>query len=621
VTSGAATDAGEDAGDDTHDRSPVQRYIDGLHRAHRGIRSGEVASYIPELGTADPDWFAIAIATMDGQVYATGDTDVAFTIQSISKPFVYGMALDDRGVDFVLERVGVEPTGDPFNSIAVDEASNRPFNPMVNAGAIATSALVRGATADAQWNRIQSGFAAVTGRPLTVDDRVFASESATGDRNRAIAYLMRNFGMIDGDVEEVLDLYFRQCSLLVTCSDLAVAAATLAAGGRNPVTGQRALSPTHVAHVLSVMQTCGMYDFAGSWTYDVGLPAKSGVAGGVIAVLPGQLGIAVFSPPLDARGNSVRGIEVCRRIVRDFDLHPFRTKEVTDPGVIGRRYDGRSVRSSRTLTVAECDAVDREGCRLEVFELQGRLVFAEAEAMLRTVLAVPASVDTVVLEGHRLAGVDPPAVPLLHGLARALRASGQSLALACFPPSDDSGKALVLDADRFPDLDAALEWWEDQVLDAALGPRDALVLPLEAQELLRGLSATVVAAIEAVCTVRELDRGAVLAREGDEAHAVYFLLSGRIGVRLRLDDGAHGGRLAAFGPGVAVGESALLESSTRSADLVVERPSIVAELRVDDLHVVEREHPGARATIYANLAQTLSDRLRRANQRIRALEQ
>jgi CRP-like cAMP-binding protein len=146
------------------------------------------------------------------------------------------------------------------------------------------------------------------------------------------------------------------------------------------------------------------------------------------------------------------------------------------------------------------------------------------------------------------------------------------------------------------------------------------VLPLGAQELLRGLSAPIVAAIEAVCTVHELDRGAVLAREGDDAHTVYFVLAGRIGVRLRLD-GAHGGRLAAFGAGVAVGESALLESATRSADLVVERPSIVAELRVDDLHAVEREHPGARATIYANLAQTLSDRLRRANQRIRALEQ
>ena len=315
--------------DATRERSPVQQYIDRLYRAHRHLGGGDVATYIPELGKADPDWFAIAIATMDGQVYAAGDLDVQFTIQSISKPFVYGIALDDRGTEFVLERVGVEPTGDPFNSITVDEESNRPFNPMVNAGAIATTGLLRGATAEAQWQRIASGFAAFTGSPMTVDESVFHSENATGDRNRAIAYLMRNFGMIDGDVDDVLELYFRQCSLLVTATDLAIAAATLAAGGRNPVTGQRALKEHHVANVLSVMQTCGMYDFAGSWTYDVGLPAKSGVSGGVIAVLPGQLGIAVFSPPLDKRGNSVRGIEVCRRIVRDFDLPPFRTHEAT----------------------------------------------------------------------------------------------------------------------------------------------------------------------------------------------------------------------------------------------------------------------------------------------------
>ena len=609
------------SGETTTDRSPVQQYIDRLHLAHRGVDAGDVATYIPELGKADPSWFSIAIATMDGQVYETGHTDVEFTIQSISKPFVYGMALDDRGADFVLDRVGVEPTGDPFNAIAVDEESNRPFNPMVNAGAIATTGLVRGATADAQWARIMSGFAAFTGHAMTVDGSVFRSESMTGDRNRAIAYLMRNFGMIDGDVDEVLDLYFRQCSLLVTCRDLAVAAATLAAGGRNPVTGQRALGEAHVTNVLSVMQTCGMYDFAGSWTYDVGLPAKSGVSGGVIAVLPGQLGIAVFSPPLDKRGNSVRGIEVCRRIVRDFDLHPFRTHEATDTAVIGRRYDGRSVRSTRTLTLAECDTIELEGRRLEVFELQGRLVFADAERMLRTVLAVPATVGTVVLEGHRLSGIDPPAVPLLHGLARSMQGSGQTLVLADFPPTDDTGKALVLDAERFPDLDTALEWWEDRILSEQLGPRDEVTLPLVDQELLRGLSSDAVAAVEAVMTIENLDAGAVLAREGEDADSVYFLLSGRVSVWLTIDDQRHGRRLASFGPGVAVGEMALLHAATRSADLVLEQASTVAELRVEDLDSLDREFPGFKATVYANLAHSLSDRLRRANGRIRALEQ
>ncbi len=398
---------------------------------------------------------------------------------------------------------------------------------------------------------------------MTVDEDVFRSENETGDRNRAIAYLMRNFGMIDGDVDEVLDLYFRQCSLLVSCRDLAVAAATLAAGGRNPVTGQRALSEAHVSNVLSVMQTCGMYDFAGSWTYDVGLPAKSGVSGGVIAVLPGQLGIAVFSPPLDRRGNSVRGIEVCRRIVRDFDLHPLRTHEATETAVIGRRYDGRSVRSTRILALSECDTIEAQGPRLEVFELQGRLVFADTERMLRAVLDVPPSVDTVILEGHRLAGVDPPAVPLLHGLARSLRASGQTLVLASFPPTDDTGKALVLDAERIPDLDAALEWWEDRILAEVLGPRDDLVLPLADQELLRDLTDAEVASLEAAMTIKTYAPGEVLAREGEDADSVFFLLSGRVSVWLRTDDQRHHGRrLASFGAGVAVGEMALLDAAT-----------------------------------------------------------
>jgi len=603
------------------DRSPVQQYLDRLHRTHRGISGGDVATYIPELGKADPDWFAIALATVDGEVYVTGDADLLFTIQSISKPFVYGMALEDCGVETVLEHVGVEPTGDPFNSIAVDEESNRPFNPMVNAGAIATTALVRGSSTGSKWARIVSGFAAFTGHPMTVDEDVFQSESTTGDRNRAIAYLMRNFGMIDGNVDEVLDLYFRQCSLLVSCRDLAVAAATLAAGGRNPVTGQRALAEANVPNVLSVMQTCGMYNFAGSWTYDVGLPAKSGVSGGVMAVLPGQLGIAVFSPPLDRRGNSVRGVEVCRRLVRDFALHPYRAQVVSETSVVGRRYTGHSVRSTRILTVEECEAVDAHGDRLQVLELQGSLYFSDTEKVVRAILEVPSSVDTIMLEGHRLAGIDPPAVVLIHGLAKAVQQAGQTLVLVNFPPVDDSGKALVFDADRFPDLDTALEWWEDAILAEVLGARDDVMLPLAAQELLRGLPDDAVTALEAATTPRDLPESTVLAREGDPAESVYFLLSGRVSVWLRNADRARGQRVASFGPGVAVGELALLDAGARSADLVLEAPSRVAELRVDALDPLDREFPGLKATVYANLAHSLSDRLRRANGRIRALEQ
>ena len=278
-------------------RSPFADDVGAIHAMFAELRSGAVADYIPQLGTADPELFGVAIATVDGAVHTAGDVDHPFTIQSISKAFVYGLALEDHGRDAVLARVGVEPTGDAFNSIMIDEVSLRPFNPMVNAGAIATTGLLRGEDGLA---RILDTFGRYAGRPLAVDEDVYRSERDTGHRNRAIAHLLRNFAVIGDDPERVLDLYFHQCAIAVTCRDLAMVGATLANKGVNPVTGERAVDERYVASVLSVMATCGMYDFAGQWLYDVGLPAKSGVAGGILAVLPGQLGIGTYSPPLDA---------------------------------------------------------------------------------------------------------------------------------------------------------------------------------------------------------------------------------------------------------------------------------------------------------------------------------
>ncbi len=292
------------------ERSPVLEHLRQLLHEYSSLDEGEVATYIPELGRADPSWFGIVVATTDGHVYEVGDTALDFTIQSISKPFVFGMALEDCGRDAVLEKVGVEPSGNPFNAIVVDDR-NRPFNPMVNAGAIVATGLIDPGFAKTRMHRIMSTFGKYAGRELSLDEKVYRSESATGDRNRSIAWLMRSFGALDGDVEAIVDDYFRQCSVLVNCRDLATMAATLANKGVNPVTGEHALDARYVENVLSVMSTCGMYDYAGEWVYTVGLPAKSGVAGGVIAVLPGQLGIGVFSPRLDERGNSARVASAC----------------------------------------------------------------------------------------------------------------------------------------------------------------------------------------------------------------------------------------------------------------------------------------------------------------------
>ena len=312
----------------------VNRRLDELYRRHLSLHDDEVVSYYTSgLGHNEPDLmaeaeqkpFAICLASVDGEVFHAGDHYRPFALQSISKVFVYGLALEACGRNRVLERVGVEPSGDAFNSIVFDELNNRPHNPMVNAGALATTYLVEGAyTVGQALERILDVLRRYAGnQSLEVDEGTFESEMRSADRNRATAYLMRSDGMLKGDVEAILALYLQQCSVRVTCRDLAVMAATLANGGANPATGERALASGHVRDVLSVMHTCGMYDFAGQWAYRVGIPAKSGVSGGVMAVVPGKLGIAIFSPGLDAYGNSVRGTAVCEEISERLGLHVF----------------------------------------------------------------------------------------------------------------------------------------------------------------------------------------------------------------------------------------------------------------------------------------------------------
>ncbi|TVQ11118.1 MAG: glutaminase A [Leptolyngbya sp. DLM2.Bin27] len=304
--------------------SQVQAFLDQLYHELKGVSAGQVASYIPELARANPDWFGISIVTLDGHTYEVGDVAQKFTIQSISKVFVYGMALEDYGRDQLLKKVGVEPTGDPFNSlIRLDEDSKRPENPMVNAGAIATTGLITGADLADRLNRMLAMFQRYVGNEVFVDVSTFISERSTGHRNRAMAHLMLNFGMIDQPIEDALDLYFQQCSVLVTAHDLAVMAATLANQGVNPITGERAVGANHVRDILSVMYTCGMYNFAGEWAFRVGIPAKSGVSGGILAVVPNRAGIAVFSPLLDGHGNSVRGLKVFEALSRQYGFHLF----------------------------------------------------------------------------------------------------------------------------------------------------------------------------------------------------------------------------------------------------------------------------------------------------------
>jgi glutaminase len=595
-------------------RSPVLEYLGNLLEEYRSLDEGEVATYIPELGRADPGWFGICVVTADGHVYEVGDTSLEFTIQSISKPFVFGMALEDQGRDAVLERVGVEPSGNAFNSIVVDDLS-RPFNPMVNAGAIVATGLIESRGGRDPMDRVVEAFSRYAGRPLELDETVYRSESVTGDRNRAIAYLMSSFEMLRGDVDAVIDAYFRQCSLLVTCRDLATMAATLANRGTNPITGEHALEPRYVENVLSVMSTCGMYDYAGEWVYTVGLPAKSGVAGGVVAVLPGQLGIGVFSPRLDARGNSARGIRVCQRMAADFDLHPLRFQpEVRS--VVRRSYRCGETRSNRVRTPAEYEVLSGAADSVAVCELQGDLFFGSTERLFRSVVEDIEGVEMVVLDCKRVGNVDGAAIAMLTSLRSALDDIGCVFVVADATPVDGLAEIAVR---AFADADAALEWCEDRILLQAGSLTSLVPEDLSVQELLRGLTDEELTTVEQVVEVRTVRAGEVVFREGDQADAIFFVLAGLVSVRLPLAGQERNRRLATLGGGVAVGEMAFLDEGRRSADVVAEEESILARLSITDLHEIGDELPGVISKFSANLARNLSNRLRRANEQVRML--
>lgn len=300
-----------------------ERACERLHRAYAPLDQGEPASYIPELATVDPDLFAIAAVTVDDRHVEVGDGEHRFTIQSISKLLLYGLVLETHGRDEVLARVGVAPSGESFNSIMLDEASNRAPNPMINAGAIAITDLVAGADLGERVEQVRSMYERYLGRRPAIDQSVWSSERATGNRNRAIAYLMRSQGIIEDRVEETLDLYFGQCSVLVTVDDLAVIGATIANYGVHPRTGEQVVRPEVARDMLTVALTCGMYDYAGEWAYSVGMPAKSGVGGGIIGMIPGVGGIAVFSPRLDEHGNSIRGLRTFEQLSCEFGMHLF----------------------------------------------------------------------------------------------------------------------------------------------------------------------------------------------------------------------------------------------------------------------------------------------------------
>ena len=605
--------------------SPIQAYLDALHARLSPCSDGQVATYIPELGKADPSWFGICVATTDGRLYETGDTRQTFTIQSISKAITYGLALEDRGHGAVLAKIGVEPTGDAFNSISLAPDTGRPLNPMINAGAIATTSLVAGRSPEDKLERLLAVFSLYAGRTLAIDDEVYRSEKETGHRNRAIGHMLRNFDILTEDPDEALDLYFRQCSVLVDCRDLAMMAATLANGGVNPVTRQRAIRHELVESVLSIMATCGMYDFAGEWLYTVGMPAKSGVGGGILAVLPGQLGIGVFSPRLDARGNSVRGVAVCKEMSRDFNLHFLRVPRAARATIRGE-FDLGQMCSRRLRAAPERKVLDQARDRVRTFSLQGDLGFAGIEAVVRRVVDASASLTIAVVDLERVAFIEPCAVAAFTRLTVDLAMVGKQLVLV---GAEHHGPFLRALQERltatdhwgslrtFPDLDAALEWCESRLLAATPGAGPDAVTLAE-HDVCAGLDPAALAVLGGMLQPRDFAPGELIVRKGDPADEILLLMRGLASVTVEVD-GVRRQRLSTVSPGMVFGELTIVDRSPRTADVRADTPVECLVLSALELDRLGRTHPALKLALLTNLLRNVHQVVARLGQQVTAL--
>ncbi|MDQ1243369.1 MAG: glutaminase [Pseudomonadota bacterium] len=311
-------------------KESVEAALDSAYAQFKDLKEGANADYIPALAKVDPNIFGIALVTADGRVYTKGDVNSEVSIQSISKVFTMAKVIEERGPQSIPENMGVDATGQVFNSIvAIEQYKGSEMNAMVNPGAITATSMVSGANRDEIWNKILSYYSDFAGRPLSVNQEVFQSEAATNQRNQALAALMGAYGHIKGDTAQATDIYTEQCSVSVNAKDLATMAATLANGGINPLTGKVVMKSENVPEVLAVMATAGLYDDSGKWLYKTGLPAKSGVGGGIIAVAPGKFGIAVISPPLDAAGNSVKAQKTIEAISNALGANPYAVTPVT----------------------------------------------------------------------------------------------------------------------------------------------------------------------------------------------------------------------------------------------------------------------------------------------------
>ncbi|SNC65117.1 L-glutaminase [Kytococcus aerolatus] len=678
---------------DPQHANPLDDLLARVHARFRDHADGETAAFVKALGTVDETDFGIALTTVDGHTYTHGQATTEFAIQSISKAFTYAVALADSGFEAVDAVIDVEPSGEAFNEISLQEGSGRPSNAMINAGAIAATSLVAGrssnpyvedgaslytpdqgasshdettgrtsaatptdgtraatptggVSADAptgpregetRRERLRRAFSTMADRELTVNPEVLAFEREDGDRNLALAHLMRSFGLISEGPEAIADDYFAACSIDVTVTDLSMMATLLATGGIHPRTGRRLLDQAVVDRVLGVMTTCGMYDDAGEWIVRVGLPAKSGVGGGIIAVVPGQVGLAVYSPLLDQHGNSERGVLACEALSDALDLHLMR----------GARVRHAAVRSSYPVSdtpsgVRRAPAAERllteHGDRSRVVEIQGELGFGPAESVMRQ-LSRLTEVDAVVLDVRRVTEVTRFAREGLVRVAAEHADEGRLVVLV-----DDSGHVFTEDAtERLttrttspPDGSrrnqpgvivrrqrrAAIEAVEDFLLSRH-GDEDLRPETIEVSDaiLMTALDPADVEQLEEIMRPRTHREGDVIIEEGQDFAGIHVVVTGSVQTtHADEDDEEH--RVNVLGPGSSFGEfglvgdhrhwltvTALEEVETRVLDAAA-----LARLEEDDPRLALRLWKAISADAYHRVQVQLAEITARASE-------
>ena len=593
--------------------SPVLTYLRGVHAELAQMHDGEPYVVNPSSSSVNPNDFGIALATVDGQIYEVGTTQKRFSLQSISKPLSYGLAIAEFGHEKVDEYVDVEPSGDPFNEISLNPDTGRPANAMINAGALAVSSLIKGSGGRSAIQRIESAYSDFAARPLHSNGREYRAERARSDRNHGLAYLLSSVGIIEGDPTKALETYLRQCAVQVTCSDLAMMAATLAAGGTNPVTGTEVLPYEAVERVLSVMMMSGMYDDAGDWAASVGMPAKSGVGGGIIAVLPGQVGLAVYSPPLDRHGNSVRGAAACRRISADLQMHFVRAARA-GRSAIRSVYSIDREPSNIRRTEEAVEVLQTYSARALVFELTGDLFFAGTETVVRELSSLDAETELVVLDMRDVDEVGDAGLRLIDAVFTKLIASGRQILLV--DPDQRFGPSVSSDLPMFDSIDRAIAACEQRLLQrygtAASLPR---IVPVLDAPVLAPLDPEDIARLVARMVPRHCKDGEVIRRVGQRFGGVFFILSGTISIIASHNDGTRF-RLRTLGAGMSFGELTLGVDDREETTAKAEGPVKLMVLDAEAVEELETEDPALALQLWRALARDSHmrvDRLSRAN--------